>query len=368
MLNSVISIVLLFVFMIVVPLLFGMAVTNLIGFEKNILNSYIVGLLSMMCICELVAVPSAFFRLSFLFVFVIYWIIIASLVLVGIVKDRGVIRSNFSNIKTRVRSYSLLEILLLAVMITMIGVIIVNSLRLHVVDEDDSRFVVTAADILRTDTLFLADPNTGFVYDNWSYGIDASKDIIAPHAVFCAILSRVTITKVVVFMHQCYPVFLYCLSVGLFYNLISELLKDNEHIAASKHKESYKFLFITVILIYTIFQYSTRNTREAMFLVRIWQGKAILAGIIIPAIIWILYRIYRTPDKPSYCLLFITSIAGCLVSSMATLLIPILLGCYGLIYGVSKKSLRVSLYIWVSAIVPILLSLLSLYIRNEMIL
>lgn len=356
-----ISAVLIIIFMGVLPLIIG----TIICCDDGMIVSYYVGFVSMMAICELIAVPCSIFKCSFITVVIVFFVVIVALLLFGRRKTQSALNT-CSTTKLSIKSYSIVEYICLSIMILLLGVVIINSVRLHVIDEDDSRFVVTAADILRTNELFLTDPNTGVVHDCWSYGEDVSKDIIAPHAVFCAIFSKVTLTNATVFMHTIYPIVLYILAVCIYYNLISELIEGNERLKNDRNKESYKFLFIAFILLFTIFQYSTKSTRETMFLVRIWQGKAVLASVIIPSLLWILYRVYRKPNKLNYCLLFITSLAGCLTSSMATLLIPMLLGIYGLVYGISKKSIKLSCGIWISTIIPVLLAFLSLYIKSEM--
>lgn len=363
----VLSFFLIIIFLLLVPLLLGIMICYVLEIDNAIPNCFVIGFFSLMALCELISVPGTLLKLSFSAVYSIFLFLIASLLVIMVLKMKGKRLLYLDSFNLSLNSFEFIDCFSLIIMMVVVTVIIINSLRLHVIDQDDSRFVVTAADLIRTNTLFLADPNTGVVYDTWSYGADVAKDIVAPHAVFCAILSRSTSTSVTLFMHNIYPIFIYILAVFIYYNLISELIEDIEAIRDSKHKKAYKFLFITIVLLFTIFQYSTKSTREAMFLIRLWQGKAVFAGIIIPALFWILYCIYRKPDKSSYGLLFITSIAGCLTTSMATLILPLMLGVYGIVYGIARRSIKISLFIWSNAIIPVLLALLLLYIRNEMI-
>ena len=306
--------------------------------------------------------------MRFTVVLILYLLLIALIIVAGIVKTHAVPLPKVKSIRAGFKSYGVIEYITLALLLIVLGTVIVNSVRLYVVDQDDSRFVVTAADMIRTDTLFLADPSTGIVYDKWSYGVDAAKDIVAPHAVFCAVCARVTFTSETMFMHTVYPVVLYILAACVFYNLISELIKGVESLKSSKHKEAYALFSVALLFLYAIFQYSAKSTRETVFLIRLWQGKAILAGIIIPALLWVLYRIYRSPEKSNYILLFIVSLAGCLTSSMATLLIPMLLAVYGVVYGIARRSVKVSVLILISAVIPAALAVFSICIRNEMLL
>ena len=367
MLGMIISAALIFLFLFLLPFVLGGTVTRFTGLEESAVNDYTVGFIFMMALCEILAVPCAFFKVRFTVVVILYLLLIVLIIIAGIVKTHAVLLP-IKNIKAGLKSYGVIEYITLALLLVVLGTVIVNSVRLYVVDQDDSRFVVTAADMIRTDTLFLADPSTGIVYDRWSYGVDAAKDIVAPHAVFCAVCAMVTSTSVTMFMHTVYPVVLYILAACVYYNLISELIEGVDRLKSSKHKEAYAFFAVALLFLYAIFQYSAISTRETVFLIRLWQGKAILAGIIIPALLWVLYRIYRSPEKSSYILLFIVSLAGCLTSSMATLLIPMLLAVYGVVYGIARRSVKVSVLILISAVIPAALAVFSICIRNEMLL
>ena len=364
----VLSGLLIIVFMVLLPIVIGSDFCWLINTNPSLSISYSVGFLLMMATCELIAVPFVFFKMSFISFIAVYSLVVLLFLLFLGGRTKNNLVSLYKDTKNKIKSYGVIEYICLFLMFIVITVIIINSVRLYVVDEDDSRFVVTAADIVRTNTLLLADPNTGIVYDTWTYGMDAAKDVVAPHAVFCAMLSKATLTNVNLFMHNVYPVILYLLSVCIYMELISELIEGNESLRNDKHIDAYKYLFVFIILVFTIFQYSTRSTRETMYLVRLWQGKAILSAIIIPFLFFLFYRAYRKSDKSSFVLLFITSLAGCLTSSMATLLIPFMIAIYGLVYGIVKKSIRMTLNILISAIIPILLAFLSVYIKNEMVL
>jgi hypothetical protein len=354
--------------MLILPLVFGAVMVSLFEIEKGVINSYIIGFISLMALCELIAVPCVFFKLSFNIVMVMFFLAIGVFLIIGVLKNQLLSAMCLKRVKTNWASLGTTEHIAIVVMILSWSIVIYNSVRLYVVDQDDSRFIVTAADIISTNTLFLTDPNTGIIHSSWAYGMDAAKDIIAPHAVFAAILSRITMTSVTVFMHSIYPIFLYILAMLIYYNLISELIEGNSSLKNLKHKVAYKCLFVSIIFLFTVFHYSTRNTREAVFMVRLWQGKAILAGVAIPALFWVFYKLYRECNKPSLYLLFVVTIASCLVSSMATLLLPFMIGVYGLVYGISKKSIKVLLSIWSSATIPLILAILSLYIRNELLL
>lgn len=370
------SLLLIIIILGIVPFIIGAEVTNLLKTPDGPIQSYILGYFSMMAICEVIAVPCAFFKLSFTVVLVTFFFLVITILIISLIKKRPARVFNFKGVISGFKRYKWLEIVALVALLTVLSIIIVNSIRLYAIDEDDSRFIVTTADIMRTNKLFLTDPNTGITYSQWPYGGDVAKDIVAPHSVFCAVMATSTMTSAVVFMHTIYPVVLYVVATFVYYLLITELLKNAEKAMTDKHLEAYKLFFIVFIYLYVIYHYSTRSTAETVFLVRLWQGKAILASIIIPLLLYVMMLIYNQTgnDKESkesnpphlilYLLVFV--LAGCITSSMATLLIPMIIIVYGLAYGISKKLPMLMLKIWSTALPCVLLALLSVYIRNEM--
>ena len=374
----IISFLLIVIVIGIVPLIIGAEATYLLKAPSSLVHCYVLGFFSMMALCEVIAVPCAFFKSSFIIVLILFYIVIVSLMVLSFVHKSILNRCNITGIINSIKQYRWFEIVAFTALVLVVGTIIINSIRLYAIDEDDSRFVVTAADIMRTNKLFLTDPNTGITYSQWPYGSDVAKDIVAPHAVFCAIMATSTRTSAVVFMHTIYPIVLYLVATCIYYLLITELLKSNSKLMNDKHLEAYKMLFIVFIYLFAIYHYSTRATAETVFLVRLWQGKAILASIIIPALLYVMMLIFnRTENAESvnaekesrliiYLLIFV--LAGCLTSSMATMLIPMFILVYGSVYGIAKKTLKLTLCIWTTAIPGVLLALLSLYIRNEMLL
>ena len=80
-------------------------------------------------------------------------------------------------------------------------------------------------------------------------------------------------------------------------------------------------------------------------MVRLWQGKAILGNLIIPAII-VMYDAFANAEKklPNWLAIFFTMFSACLVSTMGFALAPIMLGTLTIIYSIKnikeKKSFK----------------------------
>ena len=80
-------------------------------------------------------------------------------------------------------------------------------------------------------------------------------------------------------------------------------------------------------------------------LVRIWQGKAVLAAVILPFLIY-LGLVLMLEDQPEYpwLLLGMANLAACHVSSMGIMLAPVVTGLFVLLALVKNRSPRRFLY------------------------
>lgn len=80
-------------------------------------------------------------------------------------------------------------------------------------------------------------------------------------------------------------------------------------------------------------------------LVRIWQGKAVLAAVILPFLIYLGLALVLE-DQPEYpwLLLAMANLAACHVSSMGIMLAPVVTGLFVLLALVKNRSPRRFLY------------------------
>lgn len=102
-------------------------------------------------------------------------------------------------------------------------------------------------------------------------------------------------------------------------------------------------IFLFLIILNIIFMWGGYSGRPnfAFFYYRIWQGKAIIANIILPAV-WLLF-IMAEENKfklIDFLLLLMINFAGCFTTTMSVALIPISLMVLVGIYEISKISFK----------------------------
>lgn len=266
------------------------------------------GFAAMLALFEIVSVPFILLKMSFRYVYSIYAVLLLILSVMAIVKHRKLIKMDcgrFGGIKDKNLWY-VPAFFLIALQI-MISVMYTH------IDDDDAFYVASAVTTVETDTMYQYSAYTGERQE-----VMPSRYVLSPFPVFTAAVSKLTHVHPTVLAHTVFPgIFIaFCYLV---YFLFAELLFEGAK------KEKGLFLFFTCVL--SIFGYCSVYTSSSFMLLRIWQGKALLAGFLIPYVLY-LYMAERG-KKNSICKMlrfWSASFAGAMVSSMGIMLLPLIIG------------------------------------------
>lgn len=333
--NSVMTIVL----MMAIPFFLGGCVKRcaLVEFGDRVASAsfcYVMGHVIMWAMFQLVAVPLILAKAK-LSVAIILWI--AMLVILSVVmlsrifsgnkkNERKVVASEKSRTKEErcVFAFSILLVMVL------VGYQCYMYIRYMHLDEDDTRFVVNAIDAYNNGTMFLTHPATGNYEGTWIG--EMVKDVSSPWSIYLAALSKLACIHPTILAHTIYPPFL-LLAGYMAYYLIGNIIFHGEK------AKSFFFVALAAAINMTFGQ-SVYN-QSYFSLVRIWQGKATVAGVMIPFLLYMLYYIYQHPSKVSgYILLIPSAMAMCLMSGMGIFFSGIMIGTYGIWYICVTKNVR----------------------------
>ena len=179
-------------------------------------------------------------------------------------------------------------------------------------------------------------------YMYWDVG-EVRKDVTSPWTMYVAMCCKITGIAPAVFSHTFFPFFMIIICYVL-YGMIGNVLfrGDAEKTA----------LFLIVLSVFHIWNFTSTHTLSAMFLLRIWQGKAIVAGFILPLLMYLFYQIFMSEKQsmkwtaPLYALSF----AAALLSGMGIIMAPVMMGLYGLLDGIYHRNLKRMLCIWIAAL------------------
>ena len=186
-------------------------------------------------------------------------------------------------------------------------------------DEDDAFYVGTATTAVETDSLYAYNPYTGAAYN-----VLPSRYILSPFPAFLAVTSRLCggLHPAIV-AHTVFPaVFVFLAYVVLF--------QYSRIFFKGKAGEQGIFMILCAVILWFC-GYSVYNS-EIFTMGRIWQGKAVLAGVFLPFLFLLCMEIFMQ-EKPEYpwSLAFLANGACCLFSSMGIMLAPLLMGVFALL-------------------------------------
>lgn len=355
---SVGNIVLYILFLWIAPVFVGNAVCNKLSMRGTIPRSFVMGYLSMWAVFQIITVPLILLKANFWIDVALYSILLAGAIAYGVVKK--------SYVSLTVPKLDKAIWVGVGVM-TILGMcIIIQSFRLQLTNADDSRFVVNAVDTVRTNRMLLTDVNTGQEIAYWTG--DLYKDVISPWPVYVAYLSKITGIHVASMMHTFLPPVLLTVMMSVFWMIAGELFD----------KMIYRVLFEIMVIVIYIYGYFSIYSTEAFTMIRIWQGKATMAAVGIPSVIYSFIYLYRLlpddkkwKDETKYTkeqrgavyLLWLCVWAVALLTSMSYILSTILVGCFGLTYVISKKSIRTGVCIWGTCLINVVYFGISIVIR-----
>lgn len=164
--------------------------------------------------------------------------------------------------------------------------------------------------------------------------------------IFTAYFAELIYIHPTITAHTIFPAVLIAVAYLIYYQMGKELTGD-------KRKAAF---FVTVISFLNVFGNFSIYTSSSFLLFRIWQGKAILAAILIPAIFLFAFRIYeRKENQSEWITMFLLMCSCCMVSSMGVVLGPLVLGAFSLAELIRTRKILTVLPAVVCLIPPVVL-------------
>lgn len=273
---------------------------------------------------ELLAVPMTFKNVPFTTLAYTWGIMILVLSVLSVLWNRGRLIKIIKNSSGRGRELFFLKAAVIVLILFQAYILF----RYVHYDEDDAFFIASAVTAVEKNSIF------GFsAYTGEAVGAEYNaRYILSPLPIVWASISQIFGVHAAIVARTVMPVFLVPFVYVVYGLLGSKLFPDR--------KESY-WLFLLFLCILNVFGCFSIYTPSTFLLVRIWQGKAILANIILPLVLYLSVRCMKENGRRAdWLMLFCTMTAACLVSSMGIMLTPVLLGVMGTIYALKNRNLK----------------------------
>ncbi len=318
------SLALIAVFLGVIPFLLGLLYSGFIKEEKdNILLHMAAGYVILFGLFEILALPMIWTGQSLSVLTLLYGGILIFASAVSLLLHFRRIPGIFLGTACAVKRFTLCIYAQLLLIVMQIFVY----LRYQYTNADDSFFVASAATSLATDTIFAVNPYTGAEYASLP-----SRYVLSPFHAFTAVIGKMTDTHPAILSHMVFMIVFLVLSYAVY------TLLGRAFFAYDMERTGY---FLVILSGLHLFSAYSERTSGLFLLIRLWQGKAILAGILLPMILYLGVRIFLLEgSRADWVLLCVLMWACCMVSSMGIMLGAVMLGILGILFAFRKRSLR----------------------------
>lgn len=311
------------------------------------LKAWIFGQMLCFAVLQIMAVPMILMRWHFDSLF---WSYIG---VIGVLFSLGLSRMLKKKARIKIKIPNLKPFELLVLMITLLLILwqsTVYFFGMHL-DEDDARWLAEANDALKTGDMMTRSYNTGEYVGSFVM----PEDVTSPWPMLWAILSRIMFnTRVSVVSHTIFPPVEIIILYSIYWLIGKELLQKTEA----------RLSFVLFAIFVTLFYGMTVYTQGTFTLVRIWQGKASVAGVAIPFILYLFICINKNNRLLDWLRLIITGGALCLMSGMGIIIGGIMIGVYGLYNIIAYRNWK-RMFVWVISLTPSMVSLLiNYYLRG----
>ena len=328
------------IWFLLVPFLVGLLFRDKLLKQKSadIGHSMLIGYLLLFALFYLLTMPLLLLKAPLRLLVLLFAILSLSLSILSVLLCRKHFRVIFGELLSRLKSFKSIKtvpwVMILAVLLILFQTGLLTFYQ-HI-DDDDAFYVATATTAVSTDTIVEIDPFTG--NELLSHRM---RYVMSPYPVYTAVMSRLILTHPTITAHTVFPAIFIPLAYLVAYLLMAKFF------ARRREDVAYALLFFALL---TLFGNVSIYTNSTFLLFRIWQGKSMLANVFIPALLlYAAEAMSQARVSRKWIIPPIAVLGGCLASSMAVALLPVLLGLLSVVYSVLHRR-----------VTPMILSLLTL--------
>lgn len=278
--------------------------------QLKISELFLHGYILLFAVMEILVLPMILLKMPFHILTSVYGILAAGFAAGGLLlwKKKNSSKNLLGNME-RPSIYFWMAVLVIVLQVLMCA-------AMAHMDADDCFYVAAATTDVHTDSIFAVDPYTGC-----EYRVLPRRYVLSPFPVFLAVASRLSGgMHPAVMAHMVFPVIFLPMAYMVQYCLAEKMFSGER-----KAKDIYLLLTACIC---SFSGYSVYNTGNFQ-MVRIWQGKAVLASVLLPYLLYLCISIFLGEKrKNSWTALFLTNISCCLLSSMGIILAPLMTGCF----------------------------------------
>lgn len=208
-------------------------------------------------------------------------------------------------------------------------------------DGDDAYYVAQSVITQETNTLYRILPYTGR-----TTSLDM-RHSMAVFPIWIAYIARMTGIHATILSHTILPIVLIPFTYGIYYEIGKKMFAE---------KKEYLPIYMMFLCILHIFGNVSIYSNATFLLMRTWQGKSMLANVVIPAVFMVLLWLFEgEPEKRKdrtglWFMLFIINIVAAMMSTASVFLNTILIGVMAVVFTIKEKNIKILIQMALSCI------------------
>lgn len=322
-----VTIILLILFCILVPYFVGLLMTSKISKNKDSFALNIVcGYIAYFAVLEFITLLCYIFETSLNFLIILFVFLFLGFTVCSIFLNTKRVTKIFIDRVNYIKKHNFNLIMIMTIFIILAQTYFVST-RQHI-DDDDAYYIGVAETAISTNSIMKYDAYTG------NETTISSRYVLSPFPIYHAIMGKLVGVKPVEYAHTLHPIFMIPLGYMIMY-LIATVFFEKE-------KKLRGYLLLIIAIINTFSNYSVYS-QGTFFMFRIWQGKAMLCSIIIPAIMYFTLSIKGRIKLFEWLTILCVMISACFVSSMGIILGAISLECMTIAHLLSTRDWKTTL-------------------------
>lgn len=338
MLQSIFGVVSLIFWLPIAPLMIGITFNFILPKEKRRLGvTFLLGFLIYVSSFELVAIPCMTRIVYNAFSYCVkYFLILAWVLMIpGIIKTVLAVfkDKNLSKLfctqnaePSTTQKPKLETCIYWGIFFALLAFQMVMAILMASFDGDDAYYVVESLTAQQADVM-----NTIHPY----YGISTSLDIrhaLAVITMWIAFIAKVSGVHATIVSHTVIPLIV----IPLVYLVYVEIGKS-----LFRKKQEFVPVFMIIVSFLMIFGNVSIHTPATFFLMRTWQGKAIVCNLVFPLIFWIFLEMMEVTSSYGWIMLIFVNMLAGMCTSMGVIFATGLIGLLTLILLFMKKDWKV---------------------------
>ena len=305
--------------------------------NRSVGVTYISGFLILLAAFQLMTVPVIFLDAwGFDIVVKLFTVIVTLFTGLGIMQSFHLWRKEGMVFRKRIlfKDRARVEQVQWIVMLVLLGVQLFMAVTHASFDGDDAYYVANSLVTEEAGTLYRTSPYTGR-----STFLD-KRHSLAAFPIWIAYIARMTGIHATILSHTILPLVLIPLTYLIYYEIGKKLLKDKLETLPTY------MIFVNIL---QIFGNESIYSNSTFLLIRTWQGKSMLANVVIPAIFMILLWMFEENGQNSkekgglWILLVVVNIVAAMMSTASVFLNSFLLAVMGIIISMQEKNWKILL-------------------------